>query len=171
MNGIRLHSTTPRRLDPCVRRLLGAMGLEPEKAVWLELHRVKDFRPLLAECHINVLVQRKYHKGDLVSGWTIWQDKANDFVEAQFHTVWRDTHGNLKDLTPRQDRERTVLFIPDPSRHFGLTHIKSAPAVQVYDSVRMQGGVLLNGPTERVHLCIPNLIYEHGIATRSPSAA
>ncbi len=153
-----------------MRRLLEAMGLDQAGAVWLELHRPKDFKPELAECHINVLVQQRFRQGEPVCGWTIWQDKANEFVEAQFHTVWRDAHGNLKDVTPRQDKERTVLFVPDSTRHFCLTHVDNAHVVLVYDSVRMQGGALLSQATKRVHLCVTNLIYEHGIATRTPSA-
>jgi hypothetical protein len=81
LNAVRLHSTTPRRIDPSVRLLLEAMGLDQTGAVWLKLHRPKDFKPELAECHINVLVQRTFRQGEPVCGWTIWQDKANEFVE------------------------------------------------------------------------------------------
>lgn len=167
MNSVKLRSTTPRRIDPSVRRLLQTMQLNPSHAVWLEFHRPKDFKPEFAECHINVLIQCRLHKGEPVSGWTIWQDRAQDFVEAQFHTVWRAQDKRILDLTPRQDREHSVLFVPDPSHRFGLTQVDGQPAVRVYDSVRMQSGVLLNQPDERFHVCVTDLIYEHGIAHRS----
>jgi hypothetical protein len=167
VGAIRLRSTTPKRINPEVRRLLVEMEIDEASAKWLEFHRPKDFQPALSECHINVLVQCRYRGGQPVCGWTIWQDKANEFVEAQFHTVWSDEHGKLKDVTPRHDRERVVLFVPEPDLRFDLTHVDHRPAVRVFDSVRMQRGVLLNGPAERIHICTTALIHEHNLVSRS----
>lgn len=114
-------------------------------------------------------LQLKYEQsGSVCSGWTLWQHKPTRFVEAQFHTVWRNDEGRLIDVTPRQDGEKKVLFIPDPKRCIRLTDYEGAPAISTYDNVRMQSGNVLTGPEERVHVLTTQLIYEHGLAVRSP---
>lgn len=165
MDEIKLRLTTPKRLTPNVRRLIDTMRLTADGAVWLKLYRPRDFVSEPAECHINILIQQKFRRGALVSGWTIWQDFENEFVEAQFHSVWRDPQGNLRDITPRQDREQKVLFVPDESRHFKLTHVGDAPALLVYETVRMHRGSLLNGPSERIHVCVTKLLYQYGLVS------
>jgi hypothetical protein len=167
MSETSLKSTTPKRVDPRVRQLLNELCLPESSAVWLKLHKPKFFKPELSECHINASIQSNYESGSTVTGWTIWQDKALDFVEAQFHTVWKDSAGVLRDVTPRQDKERTVLFVPDSKRPVILTDYDGKPAIKIYDNVRMQQGQLLNGIAERVHVLVTNLIYEHDLATRS----
>ncbi|HWR51924.1 MAG TPA: SEC-C metal-binding domain-containing protein [Bryobacteraceae bacterium] len=39
-------------------------------------------------------------------------------IEAEFHAVWRDSAGQLTDVTPRVDGEKNVLFLPDPSQNW-----------------------------------------------------
>ena len=124
------------------------------------------FLPEEKECHINAWIQAKYKGGSTCTGWTIWQDKSADFVEAQFHTVWRDAAGLLRDVTPRQHKERKVLFVPDPKRAIRLTDYKGQPAIYTFGNVQMQDGSLRNGPREQVHVLITELIYVHGLAQR-----
>lgn len=39
----------------------------------------------------------------------------HSFVEAEFHAVMK-RRGALHDITPRNDGEKIVLFVPDPTR-------------------------------------------------------
>jgi hypothetical protein len=166
MQTYQLTSTTPKRIDPRVRQLLVAMGLKETLAQWLPFHRTKAFEAEPNECHINAWVQMKYHGGEICSGWTIWQDRLADFVEAQFHTVWRDKSGLLRDLTPRQDGEREVLFLPDSTREITLTNTVHGPAIVTYDNVRMQSGVLTCSFSQHVRALKTNLIFDHGLAVQ-----
>lgn len=51
----------------------------------------------------------------IVFGWVIWEDRKQAFIEAEFHAVIR-RGAELLDITPRKDRERVLLFAPDPAR-------------------------------------------------------
>lgn len=166
MDKIRLNCKTPKRVDPRVRQLLFFIGLSEANATWLEFHRPRSFVPEQNECHINARIQTKYEGGFTCTGWTIWQDLSVDFVEAQFHTVWRDASRFLRDVTPRQHREKTILFIPDPLRSIRLTDYNGMPAIETFDNVRMQNGALCNGISEQVHVLVTELIYVHGLVER-----
>ena len=159
-----MSSTTPKRIDPRVRQLLAHLELSEETACWLEFLRPKKFIPERSECHINAWIQSRYEGGSISTGWVVWQDHAADFVEAQFHTVWKDPNRVLRDVTPRQDRERTVLFVPDTQRTVRFIHYDDRLAVVIFDNVRMREGTLLNGLRERTHILTTALIYEHGLA-------
>jgi hypothetical protein len=39
-------------------------------------------------------------------------------IEAEFHVVWVDSKGKYRDVTPRDDTETRILFLPDPQRVF-----------------------------------------------------
>lgn len=171
MQTYRLASTTPKRIDPRVRQLLQAMELDESLAQWLSFYRTKAFRAEPSECHINVWVQTKYHGGSVCPGWTIWQDRAADFVEAQFHSVWRDKSGLIRDLTLRQGGEREVLFLPDPDREINLTNTAHGPGIITYDNVRMQSGVLISSFSRHVRALKTGLIFDHGLAIRNTLSA
>lgn len=166
MELIRLNCKTPKRVDPRIRQLLLCLGLNEANATWLDFHRPKRFVPEQKECHINAWIQTKYEGGSTCTGWTIWQDRSADFVEAQFHTVWRDASRLLRDVTPRQHKEKKVLFLPDPLRSIKLTDYNGLPAIKTFDNVRMQDGELRNGIREQVHVLVTELIYVHGLAER-----
>jgi hypothetical protein len=166
MAPLHLSPTTPKRVDPRVRQLLVALDLPETQATWLPLHRPKKFSPERNECHINAWIQMKYEGGTTCTGWMIWQDRAADFLEAQFHTVWRDSAGLLRDVTPRQDKERLALFVPDAQREVRLTNYDGAPAIITFDNVRMKNGALTNILREQTHVLVTELIYVHGLAFR-----
>ena len=57
------------------------------------------------------------HGGEQVIGWSIWQ-WPRVFIEAEFHTVWRQPDGDLLDITPKKYRMPRILFLPDSTRHY-----------------------------------------------------
>ena len=166
MERIVLNCKTPKRVDPRIRQLLLFIGLDETTAKWLDFHRPKNFAPEQKECHINACIQTKYEGGSTCTGWTIWQDRSVDFVEAQFHTVWRDASKLLRDVTPRQHPEKKVLFLPDPLRSIRFIDCNDQPAIEIFDNVRMQDGELSNGINALVHILATNLIYVHGLVER-----
>ena len=69
-----------------------------------------SYRPGL--CIANCLHMVEHKGGMAVNGWMIWENR--NYAEAEFHCVWHPPGGTfLVDVTPRVDREKTVLFLPD----------------------------------------------------------
>lgn len=62
-------------------------------------------------CHFNVEHCVRQNGGERVPGWIIW-DQNYSFAESEFHSVWRDPSGTLRDITPRVDGEAEVIFLP-----------------------------------------------------------
>ena len=66
-------------------------------------------------CLDNCVAENNRSNNEIIYGWVIWQDKKHRFIEAEFHAVLKG-NGELLDITPRCDDEKTVLFIPDDTR-------------------------------------------------------
>jgi hypothetical protein len=66
----------------------------------------------------NVIAERG---GEIVYGWLVWQH-GNIFVEAEHHSVWRKTTGELVCVTPQTPPEKAITFIPDPSTTYDFDH-------------------------------------------------
>ena len=160
---IKLRLTTPRRIDPEIRALLRELDLDERTVVRLPLHRTKSFKPQIAECHLNAWIQCKFEGGSTSTGWTLWQDRMTQFVEAQFHTVWVDKRNCQRDITPRQDKEREVFFVPDPRLPVRVTRHAGQPALIVFANVSMQSGRLIKGIEEQVRVLNSSLVEEHAL--------
>jgi len=76
---------------------------------------------IVNECFSNVEAKIKKDCGSIVYGWQLWE-WPHVLIEAEFHAVWRSSHGKLKEITPKQDCEEKILFLPDPKRVYrGIT--------------------------------------------------
>jgi len=166
-----MRHTTPKEIDTMVEKLLERLSISSSTAQWFNYTIPHYFIPEINECHINAWLQLEYEKsGTISSGWIIWQQRETQFIEAMFHSVWCNDNGKLIDVTPRQDGEEKVLFVPDPIRKIRLTEFKGYPAIKSYDNVRMQSGKLLTNPDEAVCVIGTKLIYEHGLAIKTSEA-
>lgn len=116
MSTIRLNLMSPKTITEGVKKILNHLCLQEKDAEYLEFTKPKKFTPAPIECHLNVWVQCNKEGGSAVSGWMIAEDPKHHFVEAQYHTVWISPSGKLVDITPRQDKEKKVLFVPDYAR-------------------------------------------------------
>ncbi|MDP3996811.1 MAG: zinc chelation protein SecC [bacterium] len=88
-----------------------------QKAVYLEIEPVEE--AIVNECYGNV--DKAIHKsgGSIQYGWQIWETMPDVMAEAEFHAVWKDTDGNLHDVTPKEMPGITrILFLPDPTRNY-----------------------------------------------------
>ncbi|MFQ3451792.1 hypothetical protein PMN64_00485 [Bradyrhizobium sp. UFLA01-814] len=63
-------------------------------------------------CFANVADRVAEAGGEPVHGWTIW-GAPSLFYTAEFHVVWKTPAGKLVDVTPKQDGEEYILFLPD----------------------------------------------------------
>lgn len=82
-----------------------------------EIH--PDSGALPNQCHLNVFSRCDETGGTPVFGWSIWECEA--WIEADFHSVWKEPSGRLVDLTPDEDGERKRLFLFDPARTWSQT--------------------------------------------------
>lgn len=104
--------TTPKEpLSVNVRKMLRELRTD-EAPIFLKLTETKEPLHIAGQCHANVRHHMAVHGGDTLHGWMIWENPI--YVEAEFHTVWRAPDGELHDITPRFDKEDTILFLPAP---------------------------------------------------------
>jgi hypothetical protein len=103
---------TPFSISSAMRRL--ASELVPGGApVYVPVRPAGGSRE--HECFANAAAHAAAHGGQVVYGWALWE-WPTVMVEGEFHAVWRSPGGDLVDVSPREDGEARVLFLPDPSR-------------------------------------------------------
>lgn len=81
-------------------------------AVWSRLH----------ECFPNVERMVQEQGGQQINGWAIWQ-WANILVEAEAHSIWQSSEGELIDITPHDNGEKQILFLRDNSMAYSEQQI------------------------------------------------
>jgi hypothetical protein len=69
------------------------------------------------DCFSTVRRQARVAGGDMVHGWQVWEWPGL-FLEAEFHAVWRDRAGELRDITPKSAPVASITFVVDPLRVF-----------------------------------------------------
>lgn len=139
MKEILLRPMSPRKVDAHLRGLLSYLGLKETDTLLLKYTKPRSFEPEPLNCHLNTWCQFRAEGGRPAHGWVLAQDKGQLFSEAIFHTVWESPAGKLVDTTPRLDAEKRLLFVRDRDRTVELTSYEGRPALNTYDSVRMQG--------------------------------
>jgi hypothetical protein len=107
------------------------------------------------------MVQCKLRGGSIQFGWVLWENKQADFIEAEFHSVWKNLKGELIDITPRQDNEKKILFIADPNRQVFWISEAEKPALKSFNNVRMRSGKLLNKIREAIGILDTKLLEEY----------
>ena len=72
-----------------------------------------DEHAIANRCHTNVPAYIEENGGSKANGWTIWE--ARYWLEAECHCNWADPAGTTIDITPKDDGESRILFLPDDS--------------------------------------------------------
>lgn len=148
MSTLQFRPQSPKKIDKTIHAIVDYLGLSVTEAVHLKFSRPTKFKPELDFCHFNVWLQTIHAGGQPQSGWILAQDKPQGFAEAIFHTVWQAPDGQFRDVTPRKDSEKRVLFVPDPTRTITLTSHEDLPAINSFDNVRTLGDMLITPLTE-----------------------
>ena len=111
--GIIFNSSTPKKISNRIVKFLKTMHIH-SSPIYLEFTFIDD-KYLPKYCLSNCECESKKNKGQIVYGWTIWEDKKNRFIEAEFHSVIK-RNSKLIDITPRVDGEEKILFAQDETR-------------------------------------------------------
>ncbi|MBU2500227.1 hypothetical protein KJ682_02745 [bacterium] len=166
MKGKTLKVMSPKDVDKSLKQLIGFLGLNENETTHLPFTKPGSFEPEPKNCFFNVWIQCDREGGAFYFGWILAQDRAHAFSEAQFHCIWRSPKGELLDITPREDEEERLLFIPDSGRNIELSSHNGSPALISYDNVSICKGELLTG-VERIKV-VPqtDMIYRYGLAER-----
>jgi hypothetical protein len=66
-------------------------------------------------CFYNVKDKVTQDGGKIQYGWIIWENPGV-LIEAEFHSIWVSPQNEYIDITPKEDGERQILFLPDTTR-------------------------------------------------------
>jgi hypothetical protein len=116
--------TTPHEITPQVESLAAELGGEA-----VRVPVVADQWGLYGWCSDGVVEKVKHDGGSILFGWTIWEWPAV-LLNAEFHAVWRSPGGELADITPKPQREKTIIFVPKPEVPPDFDLLKQGPINQ-----------------------------------------
>lgn len=105
-----MHTRTPPQVTKHIERLIARVA-PGRKAVHLRVQ--PDQQAIVNECFPNVERVIARSGGSMLCGWQIWE-WPHVLVEAEFHAVWLSPAGEMIDVTPKQNAEGLVMFVPDP---------------------------------------------------------
>lgn len=107
-------TTTPRAVNRHVRQLINQL-VRNGTAHFLTVSPDADSK--INECFPNVEVKIARDGGRMLCGWQLWE-WPRVMVEAEFHAVWVSADGSMVDITPKEQGESRILFLPDPKRTY-----------------------------------------------------
>lgn len=105
--------TTPAEISSDLRALIDGLlpGATPE---YVDV-KPTDMDAQVNECFPCVARHVRGNGGHAINGWTLWE-LPSVFIEAEFHCVWKQSSGELLDITPKKYATQRILFLPDPFR-------------------------------------------------------
>jgi len=109
-----MHATTPRQISRGIESLCQELVDKPQPR-FLPITPISNADA--NDCFAIVERQVRQHGGSVCYGWQIWE-WPGVMVEAEFHAVWGDSGGELRDLTPKQLPIQRILFLPDLTRSY-----------------------------------------------------
>jgi hypothetical protein len=119
-----LRETTPSACTPALEAFVRRLGgSEPVRVPVRPAPRAVS-----GWCYRNVASAVAGHGGRAVYGWTIWTCDA--FATAEFHAVHGRADETLVDVTPKEDGEPEILFVPDPIYGGDFDFLKRPPNVR-----------------------------------------
>lgn len=99
---------TPHADDPYVIDLLEMIPTAQEFTV---IQIEPEPGPVINDCFETVRKKVDADGGEAIYGWQIW--KLPYLIQAEFHTVWKTSQGELKDITPKLFALERILFVRD----------------------------------------------------------
>ena len=110
---MQLKPTTPRSVTRSIREFLSTLEIAVTPVYLPFTFAAPDYEE--NRCLNNCEAEHKRTGAQIVFGWIVWELPSASFIECVFHAVvQRD--GQLIDITPRQDNEERILFVPDAVR-------------------------------------------------------
>lgn len=101
--------TVPRKITKEIKKFANQITKKTDLKI---LTIQPDINSENGECFKNVENYIQKNDGDIQYGWIIWET-PNVMLEAEFHAVCKLPNGDLLDITPTNDGEKEILFLPD----------------------------------------------------------
>lgn len=102
----------PESITPEIARFARVLSSDPTPPSVVVVSPIVNATEL--SCWQNVQNCCQTKGGQPIKGWRIWWI-PKILIEAQAHVVWQATDGQLLDITPNEDNERSCVFVRDPS--------------------------------------------------------
>jgi hypothetical protein len=61
------------------------------------------------KCYLNALTAAECFGGNVVIGWSVWQNKV--YLDLEHHAVWEQANGQRVDVTPQVLGDKEILFL------------------------------------------------------------
>ena len=140
------------------------LGLRSEAIEHVELSPETRFKPEKLGCYLNVYTKAALDGGGFLVGWTIWDSPENSTCIAEQHVVWTDGN-SVVDITPRQDEEHLIWFLPDPRGEFEFLSVNNAPALGVFTNAQQSTKkVAFIGPQRQARVLDPETLERYTAA-------
>lgn len=110
MKGVNAPNTVPRSLTPALLEFCASIALA--KPLFIPSVPIK--RAMTSFCFDNVAQRVREKGGSIAYGWAIWH-MLGLYFEAEHHAVWRNSLGNLLDVSPQMGGRKRLLFLADES--------------------------------------------------------
>lgn len=148
-----MSTTTPRSINKNVLKLCSQITTGTPLYVPVR----PDGSAESQQCFQNVVRKINRDGGSQCVGWRIWE-RPELYVEAEFHAVWRTPLGELFDITPLPDDERTILFLFDKTRPYKdrqrdnirMPIVESLPLRNIFAAKEQQFRILNRGSRARI---------------------
>lgn len=114
-------------------RALARRLVPDEVPVILDVEHPPGAKP--RDCTANVERVIDVHGGEMQLGWLLWEMLPGVMIEAEFHAVWVDPRGNLRDVTPRALGAGKSAFLPDPTLVYEGRQINNVRVALVDDAL------------------------------------
>jgi hypothetical protein len=101
-------NTVPSALTPALREFCASIS--PSEPVFVT--SIPAPRAATSFCFENVALRVREKGGSIAYGWAIWH-MPGLYFEGEHHGVWRNTLGNLIDVSPQMGGRKRLLFLPD----------------------------------------------------------
>lgn len=103
--------------DPCVMKLQEYCKFS---STLLRVPVISKPLCISANCHNNVNLYADTYGGKKISGYYLITDVENDnFGCAIYHSIWKNTYGNLIDITPfNDDRKYNIFSISNTKEYY-----------------------------------------------------
>lgn len=124
--------TTPKCITPEINRFCKIIaGKKANNPSYIPVRSDTNCKPRY--CFPNVREKVDSSGGKVITGWIIWK-RGNMYLYAEAHAIWETPKGELIDITPKEDGEEQIMFLPDdrveykgrsiPSKFLPLTKSK-----------------------------------------------
>jgi hypothetical protein len=97
-------------------------------------------------CFNEVKEQVRKSGGSQLFGWMIWI-WPYVMTEAVLHSVWQSPKGELVDVTPKQENEQRILFIPDSNVSYAGKRVDNV-RIALWDDPRVHKYIRLSDDYE-----------------------